>query len=208
MKKGLFIVFEGIDGSGKTTQAEMLASALSGEGYRVLATREPGGTALGEDLRNVLLYGAGPVDPVAEALLYGAARAQLVSERIMPALGEGAVVICDRFADSMAAYQGWGKGLDSGFLDAINRYACRGLVPDTTVLIDTDPALAMARLTGPADRMEREGPEFLQRVRKGYMLAAEKNPERYLVLDGSLPADKLFVMVRAGLDSLLGEWQV
>lgn len=208
MKKGLFIVFEGIDGSGKTTQAEMLASALSGEGYRVLATRDPGGTALGEDLRKVLLYGAGPVDLVAEALLYGAARALLVSERIMPALGEGVVVICDRFADSMAAYQGWGKGLDRVFIDAVNRYACMGLVPDITVLIDTDPALALSRLTGPADRMEREGPEFLQRVRKGYMTAAEKNSERYRVLDGSLPADRLYAMVRAGLDSLLGERRV
>ncbi|MFZ5646180.1 MAG: dTMP kinase [Bacillota bacterium] len=205
MKKGLFIVFEGIDGSGKTTQADLLASSLSDGGYGVLVTRDPGGTALGEGLRNVLLYGAGPVDPVAEALLYGAARAQLVAERIIPALKTGSVVICDRFADSMTAYQGAGKGLDRGFLEGINTYACMGLEPEITILLDIDPSMALARLTRPADRMEREGIEFLQRVRKGYLDMAGRNPGRYLVIDGSMPAQKMFPLIRSAVNRLLEE---
>ncbi|MCL6610399.1 MAG: dTMP kinase [Peptococcaceae bacterium] len=203
MGKGLFIVIEGIDGAGKTTQADMLAAALSAKGRKVLVTRDPGGTALGEELRNVLLYSAAAIDPRAEAMLYAAARAQLVAEKILPALDDGAVVVSDRFADSTHAYQGSGRGICPDLLDRLNGYACRGLVPDLTVLLDLDPARAAARLNRPADRMEREGREFLQRVRHGYLERAKQDPGRYLVLDASLPPGELFARVMKGIDNLL-----
>lgn len=203
MKKGFFIVFEGIDGAGKTTQVDLLADALAGKGYRVLVTRDPGGTALGENLRNVLLYSPPPIDSRAESLMYAAARAQLVAEKIVPALEEGSVVISDRFADSTLAYQGSGRGISEEFLESINSHACRGLVPDLTVLLDMDPAGALARLDRPADRMEREGQEFLRRVRKGYLDRVKRDPRRYLVLDASLPVNDLFARILASVDMLL-----
>ncbi len=205
MRKGFFIVFEGIDGTGKTTQAGMLARALAGKGCRVLVTRDPGGTALGEGLRHVLLHSEAAIDPGAEALLYVAARAQLVAERILPALDGGAVVISDRFADSTHAYQGSGRGISGELLDRINGYACRGLAPDLTVILDLDPARAMDRMDRAADRMEREGREFLQRVREGYLERAVRDPGRYIVLDASLPVGRLFDQVLAEVEKCLPE---
>lgn len=195
MKKGLFIVFEGIDGAGKTTQVKLLAGALTGKGYRVLVTRDPGGTALGEALRNVLLYSASSIDPRAESMMYAAARGQLVSEIILPALEGGAVVVSDRFTDSTLAYQGSGRGISKEFLDLINSYACRDLAPDLTVLLDMDPAGALSRLDRPEDRMEKEGWEFLRQVRKGYLDLVERDPHRYLVLDATQPVEELFARV-------------
>ncbi|KJS00159.1 MAG: hypothetical protein VR68_07520 [Peptococcaceae bacterium BRH_c4a] len=203
-KKGVFIVFEGIDGSGKTTQVDLLAAALTEKGRDVVICRDPGGTGLGEGLRNVLLYSPGPIDPVAEALMYGAARAQLVAERILPAVRGGSVVISDRFSHSMLAYQGWGKGLDRGFLENVNRYACRGLTPDLTVLLEIDPLLAISRLTRPADRMEKEGVGFLRRVRNGFLALAQESPHHYLVLDSAAPAEELFLRVLAAVYGILG----
>ncbi|MFZ5634205.1 MAG: dTMP kinase [Bacillota bacterium] len=203
MGKGFFIAFEGIDGAGKTTQVNLLSEALVEKGCRVLLTRDPGGTALGESLRNVLLYGKLPIDPLAESLLYAAARAQLVAERILPALREGAVVISDRFADSTHAYQGSGRGVSGEFLERINSCACMGLVPDITILLDMDPAAAPARLQRPADRMEREGQGFLRRVREGYLARAKQAPHRYLVLDASRPAGELFARVSEAVENLI-----
>lgn len=205
MEKGLFIVFEGIDGAGKTTQVDMLAGALAQKGRRVTVTRDPGGTSLGESLRTVLLYSELPIDPGAEALLYAAARAQLVSEKIIPALDQGAVVISDRFADSTLAYQGYGRGMSGEILDRINMLACRGLVPDLTVLMDMEPSVAAARLNRPGDRMEREGLEFLRRVRNGYLAMAQRDPGRYLVLDALEPVDQLFLRVLSAVERKLPE---
>ncbi len=203
MKKGFFIVFEGIDGAGKTTQADLLAGALAAKGHRVVVTRDPGGTALGESLRSLLLLGGVPVDPEAETLLYAAARAQLAAEKILPALAGGAVVISDRFSDSTRAYQGYGRGISPEFLELVIGWACRGLVPDLTLILDMDPAEAAARLKGPADRMEREGREFLQRVRQGYLDRAKDDPGRYLVLDACQPADRLFARVIEAVENLM-----
>lgn len=205
MRKGFFIVFEGIDGAGKTTQVGMLAGALAGKGCRVLVTRDPGGTALGEGLRNVLLHSDSAIDPGAEAMLYVAARAQLVAEMILPALAGGAVVISDRFADSTHAYQGSGRGLSGELLDRINGYACRGMVPDLTVILDLDPFRAAARMDRPADRMEKEGRDFLQRVRGGYLERAGLDPGRYIVLDASLPVGQLFDRILAEVEKCLPE---
>lgn len=203
MKRGFFIVFEGIDGAGKTTQVELLAGALAGRGYRPEVARDPGGTALGEGLRNLLLHGGSPIDPGAEVLIYAAARAQLVAERILPALDRGGVVICDRFADSTLAYQGYGRGIDRAFLGPVNARACRGLVPGLTVVLDVDPSRAAARIKRPPDRMEREGREFLQRVRQGYLDLAGADPGRYLVLDASLPEGEISALVLAEVEKRL-----
>lgn len=205
MEKGLFIVFEGIDGAGKTTQVDMLAAALAEKGRSVTVTRDPGGTSLGESLRSVLLYSELPIDPEAEALLYAAARAQLVSEKIIPALEQGSVVISDRFADSTLAYQGYGRGMSGEILDRINILACRGLVPDLTVLMDMEPSGAAARFNRPVDRMEREGLEFLRRVRNGYLDLAGRDPGRYLVLDALEPVDQLFLRVLSAVERKLPE---
>lgn len=205
MAQGLFIVFEGIDGAGKTTQAGMLAKALSDQGFPVVMTRDPGDTALGEGLRRMLLHSTVNIDPVTEAMLYVSARSQLVTEKILPALTRGEVVISDRFTDSTLAYQGFGRGVSRDFLDQLNYYASRGLIPDLTIVLDLDPIRLAERLKGPADRMEKEGQKFLQRVRQGYLEKAKENPERYLVLDASQPSDELFVQILAGVLNLMGK---
>ncbi|HBV99231.1 MAG: hypothetical protein JL50_06765 [Peptococcaceae bacterium BICA1-7] len=203
MKKGTFIVIEGIDGSGKTTQVDRLKAFLSERGHRVLITRDPGSTALGEKLREVLLYSRQAIDPVAETMLYAAARAQHVSERIIPALRGDVVVVSDRFFGSMYAYQGWGKGVDRDLLDVVNRHSCRGLIPDAVILLDIDPALSLSRLKRPADRMESEGQEFMQRVRRGYLDMARKSPSLYTVIDASLPVDEIALQIRRMAESCL-----
>jgi dTMP kinase len=191
MKTGLFIVFEGIDGAGKTTQINMLDKVLSKQGLDVVLTRDPGGTEVGEDLRDILLW-SGKIEPKAEAFLYAAARSQLVAEVIMPALRAGKIVISDRFSDSTFAYQGVGREIDSEFLELMNINACQGIVPDLTVLLDIDPEQSKVRRDRPEDRIEKEGPEFLKKVRCGYLERANKNQQGYLILDGSLPKDKIF----------------
>ena len=203
MKKGAFIVIEGIDGSGKTTQVELLKAFLSERGHRVLVTRDPGSTDLGEKLREVLLFSRQAIDPVAETLMYAAARAQHVSERIIPALRREMMVVSDRFSGSMYAYQGWGKGVDRDLLDVVNRHSCRGLVPDAVILLDIDPALSLSRLKRPADRMESEGQEFLQRVRKGYLAMAAGSPDQYTVIDANLPVEEIALQVRQAVEKLL-----
>ncbi|SHJ25895.1 dTMP kinase [Desulfofundulus thermosubterraneus] len=202
--KGFFIVFEGIDGAGKTTQARLLAAALTRRGHPVVLTREPGGTPVGEKIRSLLLDPilAG-LNPLAEALLYAGARAELVARTIRPALARGRVVISDRFVDSSLAYQGYGRCLDLKELEQLNALATGRLVANLTVLLDMPAAGALARLAGRADRIERERLEFFDRVRQGYLQLVKRAPERYLVLDGRLDCQELHRQILKAVEERL-----
>jgi dTMP kinase len=186
----MFVSFEGLDGSGKSTQAQRLAARLEAEGFEVVATREPGGTELGERVRDLVLHG-GHVNPWAEALLYAAARAQHVEDVIRPALGRGASVVCDRYLDSSVAYQGVGRELGLDRVLELNLAAVGGLLPDRTFLLALDVAEIGSRLPAEQDRLERESDEFHARAAAGYRELAERFPERIVVLDATRPADEL-----------------
>ncbi len=180
----MFITMEGTDGSGKTTQLNLLNERLVKAGFDVVRTREPGGTKIAEEIRSMVLSPKNAAMlPLTEALLYAAARAQHVSELILPALAAGKIVLCDRFFDSSIAYQAYGRGLGAEGVTAINRAAMAGLVPDRTYLLMVDKDAARVRSAGrEADRIEGEGPDFFDRVRMGYRDVARE--ERVLVLDG------------------------
>lgn len=195
--RGVFITLEGGEGSGKTTQMARLREVLSSAGLEVLTLREPGATKLGELLRDAVLNPAhGEVDPRAELLLYEAARAQLVSERILPALARGAIVIDDRHADSSVAYQGYGRGIPVESVEMLNEFATSGLVPDLTLLFDLDTQVGMARATtAGADRLEAAGEEFHARVRSGFLRMAAAEPARFAVIDADGSADDVFARV-------------
>ncbi len=198
-----FIVFEGIDGCGKTTQLSMLNSSLTGMGYSMLCTRDPGGTLLGEHIRRILLTPGAPLHPEAEALLFAASRAQNVQEVIRPALNRGMAVLSDRFTDSTLTYQGYGRGLDMEFLIYLNDKAAGGLVPGLTVLLDIDPGAAMSRIRGPADRLELEKVDFFNRVRGGYLSLVNSQERRYLVLDAEREPEILHREILAAVVKLL-----
>lgn len=200
----MLLTLEGIDGSGKSTQAGLLVEHLRACGDEPLLVREPGGTALSEAVRALLLDPARPVDPVAELLLFSAARAQLCAERIRPALAAGRPVVCDRFYDSTTAYQGGGRGLlDPGWLEGLHARATGGLVPDRTYLVRVTPALARARRAGTAaDRMEAAEDDFFDRVAATYDRLAAAHPHRFLVLDGSRPVAALAARIREDVASL------
>ncbi|MGI6225967.1 MAG: dTMP kinase [Peptococcales bacterium] len=183
---GKFITLEGCDGSGKTTQINLLKNKLKEMAIPCLFTREPGGTHISEQVREVILDAAnqGMVSQT-EALLYGACRAQLVGEVILPALKKGMHVICDRFIDSTLAYQGYGRGLSLEDLEAINNYATGGLKPDLTIVLDINPELTLQRISKrKVDRLEGEKVEFHHRVRNGYLKLAQLEPERFIIIDG------------------------
>jgi dTMP kinase len=186
----MFVTFEGLDGSGKSTQAELLRVRLEADGVDVVSTREPGGTELGEGVRNLVLHG-GHVGAWAEALLYVAARAQLVDEVIRPALDRGASVICDRYVDSSVAYQGAGRELGVDRILDLNLAAVGGLLPDRTYLLELDPDQVPSRIQRHFDRLEREGDDFRARTAAGYGEIAARFPERVVVLDATRPADEL-----------------
>jgi dTMP kinase len=195
----MFVTFEGLDGSGKTTQAELLQARLEAEGEDVVLTREPGGTALGERIRDLVLHG-GHVAPWAEALLYAASRAQHVAEVIGPALERGASVVCDRYVDSSVAYQGVGRGLGLDRVLALNLDAVGGLLPDRTFLLELDPTQVTARLAEQQpDRLERESADFHARVADGYRRLAARFPDRIVVLDGTRDAGELAEEVHGAL---------
>ena len=197
----MFVTFEGIDGCGKTTQAELLATALRQEGRVVVATREPGGTELGERIRALLLDG-GAVSPWAETALFAAARAQLVDEIIGPALRGGADVVCDRYLDSSLAYQGIARGLGVDHVLQLNLKVTGGVLPDRTFVFVVDPKEAAGRASGSADRIEREGLDFQARVDAAFREVAAMFPERVVLLDGMQPAADLARMVRDELRQL------
>lgn len=202
---GLFVVFEGGEGAGKSTQVQRLADALTADGYDVVVTREPGATAIGARIRALLLDPATVLSPRAEALLYAADRAHHVAEVIRPALARGAVVISDRYVDSSLAYQGAGRELDGEEVAELSRWATDGLRPALTVLLDVEPGLGLGRATGAPDRIEQESLAFHLAVRKGFLDLATAEPLRYLVLPAAQPVDAVHRAVLERVTPLLPE---
>ncbi len=204
-RRGLFITFEGIEGTGKTTQVRLAALALRRRHVDVVVTRQPGGTATGRRLRRILLHAACPLDARTELLLMVADRRQHLTELIEPALSGGAVVLCDRYADASRAYQGAGRGLGVALVDELHRrLGCRA--PDRTYLFDCPVPVALARLLTPGrtlDRIERERRTFHERVRRAYRAGAREDPERIRVLDARLPIAVLGRLVLSDLEGLL-----
>ena len=200
MAKGRLITFEGPEGAGKSTQAAMLIAKLEARGLEFIYTREPGGTKLGEAIRGVLQYNAAGEDPCpeSEVLLFEASRAQLVRQVIRPALERGAWVICDRFADSTTAYQGFGRGFSVELMETINRFAIGDSTPDMTILLDVNVSLGMQRCAKRQvgkklqyDRIESEALEFHEKVRQGYLELARRYPERFRKVDAMRHADPI-----------------
>lgn len=204
---GLFIAFEGGDGAGKSTQAALLAEALESRGLRVLRTREPGGTPIGEKLRSLVLdHGHGHIDAHTEALIFAASRAAHASQVIRPALERGEVVLTDRYIDSSVAYQGAGRDLGTDAVRSLNEWATSGLQPDLTVLLDVDPADGRRRRTaGDAaeDRLESEADDFHATIRETFLELAASRPDTYLVLPAHLPVHELAARILTRLESLL-----
>ena len=206
-RPGLFITFEGGDGAGKTTQASLLEAWLTDGRHTVVRTREPGGTEVGTLIRDIVLHHRGEVAPRAEALLYAADRAHHVETVVRPALERGDVVIQDRYLDSSIAYQGAGRVLGRDEVRDLSLWATAGLLPDLTVLLDLDPAVARTRLDAddkPFDRLEAERETFHVRVREEFLALAAAEPDRFLVLDATLPAAELTATVRDRVAGLLG----
>jgi dTMP kinase len=195
----MFVTFEGVDGSGKSTQAELAAAFLAEGGREVVATREPGGTPLGERVRELLLDGP-DMTAWAEASLFAAARAELAEHVIRPALARGAIVVSDRYLDSSLAYQGVARGLGIERVLELNA-AVAGLLPDRTFVLLVDEPTAAARLGHRPDRIEREGAGFRAAVQEGYRAVAERFPERVVLLDGTQPRDELATRIRAELST-------
>jgi dTMP kinase len=197
----VFVTFEGLDGAGTTTQAELLREHLEQVGREVVLTREPGGTELGERVRELVLGGT-EISPWAEAALFAAARAELVAEVIRPALERGADVVCDRYLDSSLAYQGIARGLGVDRVLALNVNAIRGILPDVTFLLLVDPEEARRRSGPPGDRIEREGDAFLREVDKAYRELASAFAGRITAIDASGSAEEVAKEVRGRLPGL------
>ena len=201
---GLFIAFEGGDGAGKSTQAQLLGQWLTGGGHEVVHTREPGGTSLGKALRELVLHGEdGSVTPRAEALIFAADRGHHVATVVRPALERGAVVLTDRYLDSSVAYQGAARDLGHEEIRTLSMWAVQGLLPQLTVLLDVTSQQGRMRRGEVHDRLERETDTFHDRVRQGFLDLAAREPDRYLVLDASAPREELAAAVRARVGGLL-----
>lgn len=194
MSDGLFLAFEGGDGAGKSTQVRLLADVVAAGGREVVVTRQPGGTALGQQLRQLVLYGEA-MAPRAEALIFAADKAQHVEEVIRPALARGAVVITDRYTDSAVAYQGAGRELGSDEVHDLQMWAVGGLVPDLTVIIDLPPEEGRRRRGDVHDRLESEADAYHAAVREHFLAIAAAAPERYLVVDGTQPPQALHAQI-------------
>ena len=203
---GLFLTFEGGDGSGKSTQAELLADWLTAQGRTVVRTREPGGTDLGNELRDIVLHRRGYISPRAEALLYATDRAHHIATLVRPALERGEIVLQDRYLDSSVAYQGAGRVLDPTEVRELSLWAADGLLPDATILLDLDEASGRARLDESRtkyDRLEAEAADFHARVREAYLGLAAAEPERFVVIDAALPVDDIQAVIRTRVSALL-----
>jgi dTMP kinase len=194
---GYFITFEGSEGCGKTTQIEALAKALEAQGKTVLITREPGGTLIGEKIRNLLQDPShkNDISDMTELLLFSASRAELITSRIQPALSRGEIVICDRFYDSTFVYQGLGRAIDMNIVEQLNQITVGTLKPNLTILLDLDAKIgierAKSRQSGELDRIENESLAFFEAVRNGYLELAKKEPERFKTIDGLLSVDAI-----------------
>ncbi len=202
---GLFITFEGIEGSGKSTQIALLRTALQHRGHAVVQTREPGGCAIADQIRSILLHPQNTaLDPTAELLLYAAARAQHVSEVIRPALDNRKLVLCDRYTDASLAYQGDGRGLDRQLIGHLNQVASQATTPDLTILIDLPVEIGLGRALSreielqdsSEGRFEREATAFHQRVRDGYLSLAKAEPARFAIVDGNLSIEQLSFQIQ------------
>ncbi|HEY9499928.1 MAG TPA: dTMP kinase [Terrimesophilobacter sp.] len=203
---GRFITFEGGDGSGKSTQSRLLVEWLESEGRTVVTTREPGGTELGIELREIVLHRRGEIAPRAEALIYAADRAHHVATKVRPALERGEIVVQDRYLDSSVAYQGVGRGLGAVEVRNVSLWATEGLLPDLTILLDLDESLGRDRLTAARtkyDRLEAERHEFHARVRAAYLELAAAEPERFLVLDATEEVETIATAIRDRVRTLL-----
>jgi dTMP kinase len=201
---GLFITFEGGEGCGKSTQSRLLLKKLEQQHVPVVLTHEPGGTVLGNELRRALKRRWGSfISPQAELFLLAASRAQLVAELIRPALEEGKVVLCDRFTHSTMVYQGYGRGLDFTAIKMVNNMATRNLNPNLIILLDISPEQGLARKQSLKDRFELEDLSFHRRVREGYVKMAAAEPDRWLVIDASLPKGKIVEIIWDRVSQLL-----
>lgn len=210
----MFITLEGIEGSGKTTQTATIKKYLETAGYNVLLTREPGATNIGQRIRSILLDPEShSMAPLCELLLYGADRAQHLSQVVMPALNSGKVVVCDRFADATRVYQGWARGLDMTLINTIHDMVVGSLVPDLTILFDLDPEIGLSRTFKALEngqrqdqesRFEQEALAFHTAVRSGYLDLAQKEKQRFLVVDASRNPDEVFMEIKHGIATRLG----
>jgi dTMP kinase len=208
MNQGLFISVEGPEGAGKTTIISLLAEKLGSEGIPVMATREPGGIDIAEQIREVILNRANTaMDPRTEALLYAAARRQHLIEKIKPALDEGKIILCDRFIDSSLAYQGYARGLGVDEVFTINQFAIEEMMPQLTFYFDLEPGIGLERISRhngrEVNRLDLEKIEFHQKVREGYLLLAERFPERITKIDASRPIDEVFEKAENRIRELL-----
>ncbi len=208
--KGLFITFEGPDGSGKTTQLHKAAEALRAQGYEVLESREPGGTVLAEKVRNIVLDPDLPINNITEVLLYLAARSEHVEKVLAPAVAAGKIVLCDRFTDSTLVYQGLTRGLkleELAELRNLNAYASNGLVPDKTLLLDGAPEVLLGRrdARGVSDRYENKGLDFQHQIRNGFVALAKAEPERVEIINAEGSEDEVQALVMQAITSLLKE---
>jgi len=208
--RGLFITLEGIDGCGKSTQREMLAEKLKSRGFEIVVTREPGGTVIGEGIRQLLVSDASVhIAPTTELLLYVAARAQHVAELIKPSVDAGRIVISDRYTDSTVAFQGYGRGLDLDVIESLNRFATGGLKPDLTIVFDLDPSVARSRsvsrpVGGLLGAFDEQHADFHERMRAGYLKMAKNDPSRIRVVDASGSADETHAQVMSVVVGAVG----
>ncbi|MCD6508601.1 dTMP kinase [Candidatus Poribacteria bacterium] len=201
----MFITFEGIEGSGKSTQAKLLVEYLRGKGLNVILTREPGGVELSERIRSILIETGLDISPRAELLLFLASRAQHTDELIRPSLQKGHIVVCDRYIDASVAYQGYGRGLSIEMIKRLNDWATGGIRPNLTVLLDLSPeeGLKRVRTSKKTDRIEGENLEFHRRVREGYLEIARSDPDRFLVLDATRSMEEIQRFIREAVEACL-----
>ncbi len=204
--KGEFITFEGSEGSGKSTQIELVCRYLKRKKRKVLFLREPGATRASEQIRRILLdVGSAGMSDECETLLYMAARAQLVREKIVPALRKGKIVLCDRFLDSTLAYQGYGNGVDIGWIKKLGRFATGGVTPDLTLFFDIDAKKGLGRISRPKDRIERRSVLYHNRVRAGYRTLARQEPGRIKLIKVDGDKEEIYRVVKKYVDTLLGD---
>ena len=201
----MLITFEGIEGCGKTTQIELLHIYLGKKGYKVVKTREPGGTPFGESLRDAFLHASTKVDSLAELLVFMAMRAQHVEELVFPALKKGAIVLCDRFTDASYAYQGYGRGVDLTVIETLNNLVTKGIRPDLTIFLDCPVQKGLTRKARSVtmDRFEKEEISFHRRIKKGYEKLIKENPKRFFLVDGTLDVNTIQKTIRKKVEGLL-----